>query len=173
MNPSAYYDVTGVVVGDFMDPFVPTVAMNVYFGNHRLINSSELRLSLAQITPRVVIGGEHDGLYTLVMINPDAPNPNEPSLREFVVWIVTNISSGASSDLGTEFVPYDVPNPEVGVQRYVMLLYKQKSVLNRIEPLQSRACFKSCDFADQHNLGKPVGISYFYVRRQTRKNARA
>ncbi|GKA70786.1 flowering locus T-like protein, partial [Tanacetum coccineum] len=30
-------------------------------------------------------------LYALILIDPDAPNPNEPFLKEVVSWIVTNI----------------------------------------------------------------------------------
>ncbi|KAL8233213.1 hypothetical protein R6Q57_002991 [Mikania cordata] len=172
-RPRGHFDVMTSVVGDFMEPFVPTITMTAYYGNRRLINSSELRLPLAQIAPTVCIGGEHNEHYTLVLINPDAPNPSDASLKERVSWIITNVPGGMSSTQGTEVVPYDVPNPEVGVHRYVMLLYKQQSPLNGIEPLLSRVCFKSQDFAEKHNLGKPVGITYFYVRRQARRNARA
>ncbi|XP_021975706.1 protein MOTHER of FT and TFL1 isoform X2 [Helianthus annuus] len=100
MDPRAYFDVINDVVGNFMDPFVPTVTVTAYFGDHRLTNCSELRLATAQIAPRVVIGGNQDELYTLIMVDPDAPNPNEPSSREVVLWIVTNIPGGTSTAEG-------------------------------------------------------------------------
>ncbi|KAJ0681539.1 putative phosphatidylethanolamine-binding protein [Helianthus annuus] len=171
MDPRAYFDVINDVVGNFMDPFVPTVTVTAYFGDHRLTNCSELRLTTAQIAPRVVIGGNQDELYTLIMVDPDAPNPNEPSSREVVLWIVTNIPGGTSTAEGREFMAYDVPNPQVGLHRFIMLLYRQASPLNEIEALPSRDCFKSNEFAEKHNLGTPLGIAYFYVRRQARRNA--
>ncbi|KAF5759901.1 putative phosphatidylethanolamine-binding protein [Helianthus annuus] len=104
MDPRAYFDVINDVVGNFMDPFVPTVTVTAYFGDHRLTNCSELRLATAQIAPRVVIGGNQDELYTLIMVDPDAPNPNEPSSREVVLWIVTNIPGGTSTAEGSSVV---------------------------------------------------------------------
>ncbi|KAI7751322.1 hypothetical protein M8C21_002882 [Ambrosia artemisiifolia] len=166
MNSRASSDVITRVLHGVVEPFVPTVTMMVYYGNHRLINGSELRLSVAEITPRVLIGGEHDELYTLIMIDPDAPNPDEPALREVVTWIVTNIPGGESSTQGNEFMSYDVPNPQVGVHRHIMLLFRQRGPLNGIETLESRVHFRTRDFANTHNLDNPVGVAYFNVRRQ-------
>lgn len=75
--------------------------------------------------------------------------------------------------VGTEFVEYEKPDPEIGIHRYIMFLYQQKSPLDRIDALESRVCFKSRDFATKHNLGRPVGVTYFNVRRQAKRNARA
>ncbi|MFS7996690.1 putative PEBP-like superfamily protein [Helianthus anomalus] len=51
-----------------------------------------------------------------------------------------------------------------------MLLYRQRSPLNGIETLQSRACFSTRDFANTHNLESPVGVAYFSVHRKARTN---
>ncbi|XP_076920958.1 protein MOTHER of FT and TFL1-like [Bidens hawaiensis] len=100
MDPRAYLNVMGEVVGYFVDTFEPMTSMIVYHGNHMLITCSEISLKTTQTTTMVHIGGEHDTLYTLVMGNPDPPNPNEPSMRESVSWIVTNIIGGTSSAQG-------------------------------------------------------------------------
>lgn len=90
VNPRAYLNTMGEVVGDFVDPFEPTVSMTVYYGNRLLVTCSELSLTTAQTIPMVHIGGEKDAWYTLVMVNPDAPNPSEPSMREVVSWFVSH-----------------------------------------------------------------------------------
>lgn len=89
MNANAQFNVIRDVMGDIVDPFVPTVTMKVNYGDHEVTNSSVLKALVTQSTPRVIIGGESNALYTLVMIDPDAPNPNEPTLQEVVAWFIS------------------------------------------------------------------------------------
>ncbi|XP_024969011.1 protein MOTHER of FT and TFL1 homolog 2-like [Cynara cardunculus var. scolymus] len=173
MSSSAYLDALRDVLGGVVEPFVPMITMTVYYGTNKLTNGRELNVSMVKATPRVLIGGNPDELYTLVMIDPDAPNPNEPELKELVSWIVTNIPGGKSCAEGTEFVSYEGPNPHIGIHRYMLILYKQRASLNDIETLESRVHFRVRAFAREHNLGNPVGIAYYNVRRLTKKKTKA
>jgi hypothetical protein len=38
--------------------------------------------------------------YTLLMVDPDAPSPDNPAMREWLHWIVTNIPGGLHSSAG-------------------------------------------------------------------------
>ncbi|KAL7582517.1 protein MOTHER of FT and TFL1 homolog 1 [Lactuca sativa] len=174
MNAIAYLDALRNALKDVMEPFIPTIPMAVYFGADALINSCELKTFVVQNAPRVVIGGQPNELYTLVMIDPDVPNPNAPHLSQLVSWIVTNIPGGASCAQGTEIVPYVGPNPQIGVHRYILFLYQQQARLDDIDAIESRFHFNVEGFANMHNMGKPVGLSYFNVRRQANgRNANA
>ncbi|KAF5957895.1 hypothetical protein HYC85_005120 [Camellia sinensis] len=75
--------VVGRVIGDVVDMFVPSVTMNVYFGSKHVTNGCDIKPSIASNPPRVTISGHPHQLYTLVMTDPDAPSPSEPSMREW------------------------------------------------------------------------------------------
>lgn len=76
--------------------------------------------------------------------------------------------------IGTEIVPYVGPNPQIGVHRYILFLYQQQARLDDIDAIESRFHFNVEGFANMHNMGKPVGLSYFNVRRQANgRNANA
>lgn len=71
--------------------------------------------------------------------------------------------------IGTEFLSYDPPCPDAGIHRNVFVLYKQPSPLDGIQALASRVGFSARSFARKHNLGKPVRVAYFYVRKEAKK----
>ncbi|XP_028127436.1 protein MOTHER of FT and TFL1-like [Camellia sinensis] len=94
--------VVGRVIGDVVDMFVPSVTMNVYFGSKHVTNGCDIKPSIASNPPRVTISGHPHQLYTLVMTDPDAPSPSEPSMREWVHWIVTDIPGGTGPTQGNK-----------------------------------------------------------------------
>ncbi|KAK2999808.1 hypothetical protein RJ639_022726 [Escallonia herrerae] len=78
--------VVGRVVGDVLDPFTRSIALGVSY-NRELNNGCELRPSQVVNQPRVDIGGNDlRTFYTLVMVDPDAPSPSDPNLREYLHW---------------------------------------------------------------------------------------
>nr|XP_043616154.1 protein MOTHER of FT and TFL1 homolog 2-like [Erigeron canadensis] len=169
MIPNAFLEVARHVIGIMSEPFVPSVHMKASYGNHLVSNGRYLRTLVVCAAPSVTIDGDPNALYTLVMIDPDVPNPYEPTSQDFVSWIVINIPGGTSCAQGTEFLSYNAPKPDIGVHRHVFVLYKQQSRLDGIETLPSRICFKTRDFAEKHNLGYPVNLSYFNTKKEIRK----
>lgn len=83
-----YLQVIREVVGD-MPPLLPTFPMTVYYGNERVFNGREFKACDVDIAPRVFIGGGPSELYTLIMIDPDAPDPSDPCLKQVVSWFVS------------------------------------------------------------------------------------
>ncbi|KAK3018365.1 hypothetical protein RJ639_005168 [Escallonia herrerae] len=78
--------VVGRVIGDVVDPFVPTATMSVYYGSKHVTNGCDIKPSIA------------------VMTDPDAPSPSEPSLRELVHWVVTDIPGRTTPTQGKELM---------------------------------------------------------------------
>ena len=70
--------------------------------------------------------------------------------------------------IGTEFLEYNAPAPEIGVHRNIFVLYKQEGTLDGIETPASRTCFNARAFASKQNLS-PVGLAYYNVRKEPRK----
>ncbi|XP_074558330.1 CEN-like protein 1 isoform X1 [Curcuma longa] len=95
--------VLGRVIGEVIDPFIPTVRMAVTYNSHNLIcNGQEFFPSAVVAKPRVEVqGGELRSFFTLVMTDPDVPGPSDPYLREHVHWIVTDIPGTTDASFGS------------------------------------------------------------------------
>eukprot|EP00249_Psilotum_nudum_P025358 c29750_g1_i1 orf=523-1044(+) len=159
--------VVGRVVGDVLDMFVPSVEMLVRYPIRQVNNGCEIKPLAVVERPQVQIGGRKfgDAFFTLIMTDPDAPSPSEPSLREWVHWIVTDIPEGTDATRGREVLPYDAPKPLVGIHRYVFVLFKQLGPLIVIPPT-ARSNFKIREFAAEYGLGLPVAAVYFNSQKQ-------
>ncbi|XP_037417168.1 protein MOTHER of FT and TFL1 homolog 2-like [Triticum dicoccoides] len=160
--------VVGRVIGEVVDLFVPSVAMAVAYGARDLSNGCHVKPSLAADQPLVGISGRRNDLYTLVMTDPDAPSPSEPTMREYLHWIVVNIPGGTDATKGEVVVPYMGPRPPVGIHRYVLVLFEQKTRFPYVAeaPPEERAYFNTRAFAGNHELGLPVAVVYFNSQKE-------
>nr|AHY23236.1 flowering locus T [Agapanthus praecox subsp. orientalis] len=158
--------VVGRVIGEVVDLFVPTLTMSVSYGSKHINNGCDVKPSIAAEPPTVNLGGRMSELYTLVMIDPDAPSPSDPTMREWVHWVVVNIPGGTDPSQGQEVVPYMGPRPPLGIHRYVLVLFRQKAGLPVITPPESRANFNTRYFAARYDLGLPVATVYFNAQKE-------
>ncbi|XBI63204.1 hypothetical protein VPH35_043676 [Triticum aestivum] len=159
--------VVGRVIGDVVDPFVRRVALRVGYASRDVANGCELRPSAIADPPRVEVGGpDMRTFYTLVMVDPDAPSPSDPSLREYLHWLVTDIPGTTGVSFGTEVVCYEGPRPVLGIHRLVFLLFQQLGRQTVYAP-GWRQNFSTRDFAELYNLGLPVAAVYFNCQRET------
>ncbi|THU45788.1 hypothetical protein C4D60_Mb02t21670 [Musa balbisiana] len=131
--------VVGNVVGDVLDPFVRSATMRVSYGNKELTNGCELKPSMVAVEPRVEIKGRNSRiLYTLVMVDPDAPSPSNPTKKEYLHWLVTDIPETSNASYGNEIVSYESPRPTAGIHRFVFILFRQ-SVCQTIKLIKTLA----------------------------------
>ncbi|OWM69000.1 hypothetical protein CDL15_Pgr025187 [Punica granatum] len=146
--------VVGRVVGDVIDSFIPSVRMAVTFNpNRQVFNGHELFPSWVTSKPKVE-----------VMIDPDAPGPSDPYLREHLHWIVTDIPG--TTDATFEVVSYEMPRPNIGIHRFVFVLFKQK-IRQAVKAPTSRNGFSTRKFAEEYDLGLPVAALFFNAQRET------
>lgn len=92
------------VIGDVVDPFVPSVNMSVNYGSNHVSDGIELKPSMTGDQPAIHIGGNEKDMYTLVLTDPDVPGPDNPFDREFLHWVVVNIPGGTEPCQGEEVV---------------------------------------------------------------------
>ncbi|KAK4605673.1 hypothetical protein RGQ29_000111 [Quercus rubra] len=93
--------VVGRVIGDVLDPFTRSISLRVTYNNREVNNGCELKPSHVVNQPRVDIGGDDlRTFYTLVMVDPDAPSPSDPNLREYLHWLVTDIPATTGASFG-------------------------------------------------------------------------
>ena len=64
---------------------------------------------------------------------------------------------------GEEVVDYMGPRPPVGIHRYVLVLFEQKT---RAEAPAERANFNTRAFAAAHELGLPTAVVYFNAQKE-------
>ncbi|EFJ08786.1 hypothetical protein SELMODRAFT_229523 [Selaginella moellendorffii] len=159
--------VLGRVIGDVLDMFVPAVDMSVCYGSKQVNNGCELKPSATQARPIVQVGSPHEegALYTLVMVDPDAPSPSEPSMREWVHWIVADIPGGADASQGREILQYIGPKPPTGIHRYIFVVFRQMGPVLMLPPLM-RNNFSTRWFAQEYFLGLPVGAVYYNAQKE-------
>ncbi|XP_052208959.1 protein CENTRORADIALIS [Diospyros lotus] len=165
--------VTGRVIGDVIDNFSETVKMSVtYNSNKQVFNGHELFPSSVTLKPRVEVhGGDMRSFFTLIMTDPDVPNPSDPYLREHLHWMVTDIPGTTDSSFGTEVVNYETPRPNIGIHRFVFVLFKQnrrlQAAVNSSVLEASRDGFSTRKFAQDNELGLPVAAVFFNAQRET------
>nr|ABW96232.1 ZCN9 [Zea mays] len=158
--------VVGRVIGEVVDLFVPSISMTVaYDGSKDISNGCLLKPSATAAPPLVRISGRRNDLYTLIMTDPDAPSPSNPTMREYLHWIVINIPGGTDATKGEEVVEYMGPRPPVGIHRYVLVLFEQKTRVHAEAP-GDRANFKTRAFAAAHELGLPTAVVYFNAQKE-------
>ncbi|KAH7686148.1 Phosphatidylethanolamine-binding protein [Dioscorea alata] len=158
--------IVGRVIGNVLDLFVPEVFMSVNYGPKHISNGCEIKPSFASYAPTVQITGKSCDHFTLVMVDPDSPNPSEPLLREWVHWVVVNIPGGTNPLYGDEVVPYMGPTPHLGIHMYVLVQFQQKPPFPPMTPPASRANFNTRDFAANFNLGQLVSAIFFNAQRE-------
>uniref|UniRef100_A0A0E0ETS5 Uncharacterized protein n=1 Tax=Oryza meridionalis TaxID=40149 RepID=A0A0E0ETS5_9ORYZ len=153
------------VIGDVLDPFIKSAAMRINYGEKEITNGTGLRSSAVFTAPHVEIEGrDQTKLYTLVMVDPDAPSPSKPEYREYLHWLVTDIPEAI--DARNEIVPYEAPRPPAGIHRLVFVLFKQEARQTVYAP-GWRQNFNVRDFSAFYNLGPPVAALYFNCQKES------
>lgn len=115
-------------------PNVHSMAIKITYNNNEIARDGViLNAKLTKNEPVVTYDidpKEEETFYTLIMTDPDAPSRVNPTLREFVHWVVVNIPGNKVAS-GDEVLSYACPAPPYasGLHRYVFCLYRQKSKL--------------------------------------------
>ncbi|KAM5567283.1 protein HEADING DATE 3A [Rosa sericea] len=165
--------VVGRVIGDVLDPFTKSVSLRMTYSNNREVTSGcELKPSHVVNRPRVEIGGDDlRTFYTLVMVDPDAPSPSDPNLKEYLHWLVTDIPATTAASFGRELVSYETPRPAIGIHRFVSVLFRQLGRQTVYAP-EWRQNFNTREFAENYNLGSPVAAVYYNCQRESGSGGR-
>ncbi|KAM0056661.1 putative phosphatidylethanolamine-binding protein [Helianthus debilis subsp. tardiflorus] len=164
--------VVGRVIGDVLDSFTKSINLTISYNDREVSNGCTLKPSQVVNQPRVDIGGDDlRAFHTLVMVDPDAPSPSDPNLREYLHWLVTDIPATTGARFGQEVVCYESPRPSLGIHRMVFVLFRQLGRQTVYAP-GWRQNFNTRDFAELYNLGSPVAAVYFNCQRESGSGGR-
>jgi len=146
----------------------PNELLTVRYGHVKLSPPGrELTPTQVKERPTICWNAEPGALYTLVMVDPDAPSREKPILREFLHWLVVNIP-GNKVAYGHTLADYlgSGPAPLSGKHRYTFLVYKQYHPLTKVKKINllTRAKFSTREFAHKHYLGSPVAGNFFHAK---------
>jgi len=87
--------------------------------------------------------GKPDQLYTVLMVDPDAPSRSDPSMRSFLHWAIVNCP-GEERDRGDTIAEYTgpAPPPGSGLHRYVFIVYQQtaKADVSKLDKIGASRC---------------------------------
>jgi len=152
---------------------VPSLELTVeYDGGHFAFEGHKIEVKFCTEAPTVSYDPHTpDSLYTLLIVDPDAPSRMKPTEREYVQWMVVNIK-GDNVEGGQIVLPYQGPSPphKSGLHRYVIQLYKQNGEFNarQIEDtgkfFQTRSGLSGCEWVRQQGralVDVPCGIEVF------------
>lgn len=72
-------------------------------------------------------------------------------------------------DAGKEVVSYEMPRPNIGIHRFVFILFKQKKRggVGLGVNMNCRDGFNTRKFAQDNDLGLPVAAVFFNCQRET------
>lgn len=180
------------IVPDLVPQFKPTLEVyvdyngeKVDFGNtFNTLGKSALQLdvitmetrltTIVETTPepnfsitRELLYNPSTTKYTLIMADPDAPNPAAPILKDFLHWIVSDVQPQCITTQKRKTVaPYMLPTPlSVAEHRYTFLVYRQPP--NYVPPPSlnylpgARAGFDLNAYVKEAKLEGPIGGNYY------------
>jgi len=156
------------VVPDLLGEIDPDADLRVLLNDADVEVGSFLEPSKTVEAPqmRVQVYHPEERLYTLLMVDPDAPNPEQQTYQTECHWALTNIpisakTSTISAASGNEILSYVPPHPQKGTpyHRYTFLLLEQTSRLSQAS-LETPGKFDTRAFVSEHGM-RPVAVHFF------------
>lgn len=114
------------IVPDIIDITPGAIVEVTYAGDVKVELGKELTPTQVKDQPDVTWAAEENSLYTLLMVDPDAPSRQKPSYREALHWLVVNVPGNKVTDgqVVAEYIGSGPPEG-TGLHRYVFLVFKQ------------------------------------------------
>jgi phosphatidylethanolamine-binding protein len=128
-------------------------------GRTQLVTNGQiLNLNQVQVAPIVEFYKEPEKLYTVMMIDPDAPSAANPINKYWLHMLIVN-----TDQIVAAFHP---SNPPVGsgLHRYYFKIYEQSGRIDSEKVAVTRAKFNPKDFVTAHRL-ELIGCTYYMTER--------
>ncbi|GAB1211717.1 hypothetical protein ATERTT37_000841 [Aspergillus terreus] len=154
---------------------VPSTALTVQFGEKTVSYGNFFRASECKAAPSISFSKEADDpdasrRYTLLLIDPDAPTPDDPKFAYWRHWVVSGLRPADAGDVtatSTVLTEYLGPGPkdESKPHRYLYLLFREPEqfALSKEdvggEEFTQRRSFKAAEWVETHSL-KLVGVNW-------------
>ncbi|KIY47891.1 PEBP-like protein [Fistulina hepatica ATCC 64428] len=159
------------------ESFVPSedVTFSIVYPRLSFAPGQVVQLALTADEPQISITFANDSgnaLYTLAMLDPDAPSRADPKFRSWRHWVITGLKPGKPYAIRTKpaTTPYRAPKPPPGsgLHRYAFFLFREPESSFTIsvgaaeygDTLEQRRKWNATEFAKKYGL-QLVGVTYF------------
>ncbi|XP_030369426.1 protein D3-like [Scaptodrosophila lebanonensis] len=161
---------TSGIIPDIIDVKPAAKAQVSYPSGVQVDLGKELTPTQVKDQPTVTWDAEAGALYTLLMVDPDAPSRADPKFREILHWAVINIPGNKVAD-GQVLAEYIGSGPPEGsgLHRYVFLVFKQneKITTDKFIPKtqrEGRVSVKTRDYVTKYKFGAPVAGNFYQAQ---------
>lgn len=145
-----------------------TQDLHVFYNKHLTHNGQELSPFETLDKPVVHFHPKKNKFYSFCMVDPDAPSRIDPKYREWVHWVVINITDDGKVEEGDEVIEYigSKPPKRSGFHRYVFALFEHDEKIKYHEEkltvnATDRGNWHLRDFMKKYHLSDPIGASFF------------
>ncbi|KAF4218287.1 hypothetical protein CNMCM8980_005463 [Aspergillus fumigatiaffinis] len=156
----------------FLPPdFKPTTQLHVSFNNKPVSLGNLFRASECKTAPTVSFSEEENNQpsstsYTLLLVDPDAPTPDDPKFAFWRHWVVSGLKAEEANG-ATALTEYLGPGPKDDSRphRYLFLLFREPEgfALTKEdvggEEFTARRSFKVAEWVERHGL-ELVGVNW-------------
>ncbi|XP_017967817.1 protein D3 [Drosophila navojoa] len=161
---------TSGIIPDIIDDKPKARVTVTYPSGAQVDVGKELTPTQVKDQPTVSWDAEAGALYTLLMVDPDAPSRSDPTMREVLHWAVINIPGNnvANGQVLAEYVGAG-PAQGSGLHRYVFFVFKQNDKITSDKfisktTLEGRLNVKIRDYVAKYNFGIPVAGNFFQAQ---------
>ncbi|ALC47240.1 Pebp1 [Drosophila busckii] len=161
---------TSGIIPDIIDEKPKARATVSYPSGVQAELGNELTPTQVKDQPTVSWEAEAGALYTLMLVDPDAPSRADPKMREVLHWAVINIPGNKVSEgqVLAEFVGSG-PGEGTGLHRYVFLVFKQNGKITSDKfisktTLEGRLNVKIRDYILKHSFSAPVAGNFYQAQ---------
>uniref|UniRef100_A0A7E4VSV2 Phosphatidylethanolamine-binding protein n=1 Tax=Panagrellus redivivus TaxID=6233 RepID=A0A7E4VSV2_PANRE len=152
-------------------PAAPTEKLNVVFDGIPVEPGMEIATRNLKNAPRVTLKVDPESTFSLIMIDPDNLSRKNPSVAEWLHWLVTNIpASNINEGIngGQHQQPYGspAPGPRTGDHRYLIVLFEHAGRRISVPKYNSRAKFNLAQFVEKHKLGAPLAANFWISKNE-------
>ncbi|CAN7990579.1 unnamed protein product [Ixodes hexagonus] len=153
-------------------PKIPTQVVTVHYTSSNAVAKmgNTIKKEDAARPPTVQFEQRANNLYTIMMLDPDAPSRKNPKYRSWVHWLVVNAEGPNTGrvDPGNVIQSYKGPGPPSGTgpHRYVFFVFCQgKRRLNAKTIkgwVSDRPGFNLAKFRRRANLHLPFATNFYF-----------
>ncbi|KAF7637612.1 hypothetical protein Mgra_00002869 [Meloidogyne graminicola] len=167
-------------------PEAPKQKLNVMFNGVQVEPGNELPIHHLKNAPRVTLNVDPESTFSIVMIDPDNLSRKNPSVAEWLHWLVVNIPASnileginggqhqqpygkkiKLNNLNIFFLCSPAPQPRTGEHRYIIVLFEHQGRRLQVPKYNTRAKFSLKKFIEKHKLeGCLLAANYFIAKNQ-------
>ncbi|KAL2842923.1 phosphatidylethanolamine-binding protein [Aspergillus pseudoustus] len=152
------------------DGFKPTTELRATFAEKAVALGNLFRVSEVKAAPTISFAKEGNATesqtYTLLLVDPDAPTPDDPKFAYWRHWVVSRLKPAESAE-GKVLTEYLGPGPKDDSRphRYLFLLFREPEGLALEkedvggEEFVQRRSFQAAEWTARHGLAL-VGVNW-------------